>query len=850
MSKLDLDNLVNLQNETTAVNTINNNNNALNFAFENTLSRDGTQPNQMVAPLDMNSNQIINLPFPNTGQSPVRLDDFNAVITGQGNVPAGGLTGQILVKHSNTNFDTTWVASPVIDIRNFAVAPLTFTTVGTGLDDTATLQAAVDTMSAAGGGTIRIPTPLVLTITSGISLVNKINIRIAGDCAGRSFSNAAKPAILYTAASGSLFTCDGVNGFEIDHLRIQYTNVAYNGDLLDLGSLATGFILSEQINIHHNYISGQGSATNGASLINLTNTLSVVIDHNFFQHATQCIRGGLNSNNINISNNWFNQGSTTHIGVRGEGWVIASNTFEPSSGTVANNIVCNGDTWGLTISGNTFNDGLTGTQVVLTGGIVSGLSFTGNDVQGGSFSLNAGPAIGVSITGNAFIANNVNNLIVSAASHVFIAGNSNSTSAQLIGTFPINPYFIDLYDGGFQYVSGLKFGTPLETSSGGTGLTALGTGVSTFLSTPSSANLRAALTDETGTGPAVFGTSPNITTPTGLVKGDVGLGNVDNTSDTTKWAATATLTNKTYDTAGTGNSFLINGLAATANTGTGAVVRATSPTLVTPILGTPASGVATNLTGTAAGLTAGNVTTNANLTGDVTSVGNATTIGANKVTRAMEAQGVARSVIGVTGNATANVADIQGTANQFLGVNSAGTALAFQTMSGDAVLSSGAISVTKTGGVSFGTAATQSTGTSGANIPLLNAANTWSATQTNSAGWLSSSPSAGIGYTTGAGGSVTQLTSRTTAVSINDVSGDITLFSAAGVGSWTSFTVNNSAIAATDTISLSVKSATNTYVLANATAVAAGSFQISFIAVVGTATDAPVFNFNVIKGGR
>jgi hypothetical protein len=55
---------------------------------------------------------------------------------------------------------------------------------------------------------------------------------------------------------------------------------------------------------------------------------------------------------------------------------------------------------------------------------------------------------------------------------------------------------------------------------------------------------------------------------------------------------------------------------------------------VAPVLGTPASGVATNLTGTASGLTAGNVLTNADMTGDVTSVGNATTIGSNKVTNA------------------------------------------------------------------------------------------------------------------------------------------------------------------------------------------------------------------------
>ena len=50
-------------------------------------------------------------------------------------------------------------------------------------------------------------------------------------------------------------------------------------------------------------------------------------------------------------------------------------------------------------------------------------------------------------------------------------------------------------------------------------------------------------------------------------------------------ATTDTLTNKTYDTAGTGNSFLINGVAVTANTGTGAVARAAGPTFTTPTLG-------------------------------------------------------------------------------------------------------------------------------------------------------------------------------------------------------------------------------------------------------------------------
>jgi hypothetical protein len=47
-----------------------------------------------------------------------------------------------------------------------------------------------------------------------------------------------------------------------------------------------------------------------------------------------------------------------------------------------------------------------------------------------------------------------------------------------------------------------------------TGVSGLGTGVATFLATPSSANLATAITDETGSGSLVFGTSPTIASPT------------------------------------------------------------------------------------------------------------------------------------------------------------------------------------------------------------------------------------------------------------------------------------------------------------------------------------------------
>jgi hypothetical protein len=66
----------------------------------------------------------------------------------------------------------------------------------------------------------------------------------------------------------------------------------------------------------------------------------------------------------------------------------------------------------------------------------------------------------------------------------------------------------------------LGSGNPTITLANGTGLpistgvSGLGTGVATFLATPSSANLASAVTDETGSGALVFGTSPTISGPT------------------------------------------------------------------------------------------------------------------------------------------------------------------------------------------------------------------------------------------------------------------------------------------------------------------------------------------------
>lgn len=103
-----------------------------------------------------------------------------------------------------------------------------------------------------------------------------------------------------------------------------------------------------------------------------------------------------------------------------------------------------------------------------------------------------------------------------------------------------------------------------------------------------------------------------------------------------------------------------------------------------------------------------------------------------------------------------------------------------------------------------------------------------------------------LGYGTGAGGTVTQLTSRTTAVTIDKPCGQITLFTAAGTTSWTSFTVNNSLVTIDDIIVITQRSTVGNAYYFTVKALN-GSFVISFASTGGTASDTPIFSFAILR---
>lgn len=111
----------------------------------------------------------------------------------------------------------------------------------------------------------------------------------------------------------------------------------------------------------------------------------------------------------------------------------------------------------------------------------------------------------------------------------------------------------------------------------------------------------------------------------------------------------------------------------------------------------------------------------------------------------------------------------------------------------------------------------------------------------------------GVGYETGkgVGSTVTQATNRSTGVTINALSGEITMNAASlAAGAEATFTVTNSKVAAGDVPVVALQGITTGTPVVNVTAVAAGSFDITITNLHAATADttADVINFAIIKG--
>lgn len=201
------------------------------------------------------------------------------------------------------------------------------------------------------------------------------------------------------------------------------------------------------------------------------------------------------------------------ISIAGQSDVVADTTADTLTLVAGANV---------TLTTNAATDTITITAAGSAGGTPGGsntqMQYNNSGAFGGDSGLTTNGSGTLTLTGS------INGTTIPTSKTLVVTTNNLSvmaatTSAQLAGVISDETGSGLLVFGTSPTLVTPILGTPTSgTLTNTTGfpaanLSGLGTGVATFLATPSSANLISALTDETGTGSAVFATSPTLVTP-------------------------------------------------------------------------------------------------------------------------------------------------------------------------------------------------------------------------------------------------------------------------------------------------------------------------------------------------
>lgn len=937
-----------------AITAINNNNAAIETAMENTLSRDGTTPNSMSADLDMNSydilncggldmnqNRITDLPDALTDGEPVTLSQLSDILDSASigstlsllpfvipSLSDNAITkdGQAVVwldylgtnsifygdyppslSHTGTGHSPGNEAYYNTGVGIRCLTHLTNGAYNTGMGFEVLERCTVGSFNTAIGEASQIYN---ISGDSNTSLGCKALIGVSGGSNIGNDNTALGAFSMLNAQTGTLNTavgaytlsnCTGdanvaigrgtmpaastasyntVVGYNSMHVL---TTGVYNTALgVNLGVLTTG---------SYNTIIGANYTPSSASLSNTVVLCDGLGAQAFRSDSSRhtYLGDGTTAKNVYV----YYASSTNNAGVTSD----SSGNLKFFTGTAgtADRLICYGD--GGVVTG-TPTGGSKG-----AGTFNAAVFFLNNNLIQTEGAITFSGAFGFTgtLTGTTAITFPTAGTLATTSNTLgdFAA----TTSAQLAGVISD-----ETGSGALVFATSPTFVTPLlGTPTSGTltnctglpistGISGLGTGVATFLATPSSSNLAAAVTDETGSGLLVFATSPSLTTPAiGAATGAslILTGTSANILAVGRQGSTTPVLNVDASTASVVTGLNLKGAAAAGRMAVSVTSSGTDEGLSldakgagTIRLGATSTGaiefsrnaVPTASDGSALGTSsrmwsdlflASGAVINFN-NGGVTLTHSGTTLTANAATFSnslSQNNNTQLQVVNGNSGASASASFIVGS-NQgnfvfqiYSTAAGGGTFLtppSGSSMTVDMIGASDAFVVrtnsfnekfrvtTATTATAYNSASVQITGGLGVSAPLYT-----NDIISSTSSIKSTSATAGVGYATGAGGTVTQTTNRTTGVTVNKICGTITTDTTAIIaGAVATFTVTNSAVAISDTVILNIRSGqTNKETKAYVSAVAAGSFDITIHNqhTVTSDTGAIIINFAVIK---
>lgn len=361
MAKITLSNIGTGTAFQTAITTVNSNNDAIETAFENTLSRDGTTPNTMQSNLDMNSYRLMNLPTPTNASEPLRLGDITDV-DGTFITASTGTSGHHVpyLDGNNTWSGTnTFSAASTFNGQATLVAPI----LGTPASATLTNATGLPVTGIAGLGTgvaTFLATPSSANFASAVTGETGSGAVMFGT--GPTMSDptitgtATAPTIVGGSAVGSALT---LNGTSNGSPSSSYVLIQTNGQRVGIGQSTPQTVLhigpgsdAPNLSSAQMFISNTGTAafavrdaTNDIEFGMFTNhTPDIVALGSRTNHPVWIQTNGANTHAFHVSGG-FSVGSTTDPGsnslsVAGAATVsgvatLASGTATPAGGSTS-----------------------------------------------------------------------------------------------------------------------------------------------------------------------------------------------------------------------------------------------------------------------------------------------------------------------------------------------------------------------------------------------------------------------------------------------------------------------------------------------------------------------------------